>query len=639
MTRYAVERTTLAGGAPWVEVASITATDSVFYTAAAPTPADSVPFRFRITAVGSSPAEFWRSAEDTALSLPNPQFNVTFRVNMKQQMRVGELFPSAGHVVTVRGEFNDWLTSSNPDTLRDPDGDSIYVKSVRIPGGRSYQYNHWLNGQQGERFESMNARMLALAMADTILPVVFFEDDPPPTPVLFQVNMSVKMREGTFRPDFGDVVRVRGNFEDWDTSPPLSDPDADSVYTGTLGIRGPLTIQYKFFKTLRGGLDWESSIPNRTFQVPVETPSVIPVSYFDNDSGATGPPPLAWSAGLSSDTTVALSWQANQIPGHLYYAVYRDAQATRENPPILIATTPNTTVTDPDPPAGPVVYWVTSNSIFNSLQITAPTLVNIAAASQYTQSAGWNLVSVPVAAPFMSVSQLFPGLVSQAFAYQGSYQPVDPLSVGPGYWVKRAGAQTVAIGGAGVPAASVAVQSGWNLVGSIGLPVDAASVSSIPPGLVVSQFFSYTSQSGYAPADTIRPWRGYWVKATNSGQLVIGSTPSPEGRVRIVPITELPPPPPGEERTERAAEVPAEFALEQNYPNPFNPVTTITFAIPHQADRGDLLGRPVATLVDDTRAPGVYSVPFDASSLASGTYLYRLTAGAFTATRRMVVVK
>lgn len=94
--------------------------------------------------------------------------------------------------------------------------------------------------------------------------------------------------------------------------------------------------------------------------------------------------------------------------------------------------------------------------------------------------------------------------------------------------------------------------------------------------------------------------------------------------------------------------LPAEFTLGQNYPNPFNPVTTITFAVPGTSARTlhatslqvfDVLGRPVATLVDDTRAPGIYSVTFDASHLASGVYLYRLTMDGFTATRRMMLLK
>jgi hypothetical protein len=83
--------------------------------------------------------------------------------------------------------------------------------------------------------------------------------------------------------------------------------------------------------------------------------------------------------------------------------------------------------------------------------------------------------------------------------------------------------------------------------------------------------------------------------------------------------------------------------LFQNDPNPFNPVTTIEFQLP-RAGRVtlvvyDLLGREVARLVDGTEESGFKSITFDASSLASGIYLYRLRAGDFSQTRTMAVVK
>jgi hypothetical protein len=89
--------------------------------------------------------------------------------------------------------------------------------------------------------------------------------------------------------------------------------------------------------------------------------------------------------------------------------------------------------------------------------------------------------------------------------------------------------------------------------------------------------------------------------------------------------------------------VAGEFRLNQNYPNPFNPSTTITYIIPEQSDvRLDVInisGQRVATLVDENRHAGEHSVTFDAGGLASGVYLYRLQAGPFTKTARMVLVK
>jgi len=89
--------------------------------------------------------------------------------------------------------------------------------------------------------------------------------------------------------------------------------------------------------------------------------------------------------------------------------------------------------------------------------------------------------------------------------------------------------------------------------------------------------------------------------------------------------------------------VPAQFALHQNYPNPFNPTTTISYELAQAAAVRlvvfDLFGRAVKTLVQATQSAGRYSVPFEAGDLASGTYFYRIEAGAFSQTRQLVLLK
>jgi len=89
--------------------------------------------------------------------------------------------------------------------------------------------------------------------------------------------------------------------------------------------------------------------------------------------------------------------------------------------------------------------------------------------------------------------------------------------------------------------------------------------------------------------------------------------------------------------------VPDEFALSQNYPNPFNPSTTIRYELPH-ASRVSLkvyntLGQEVATLVNETKSAGVYTVQFDAANLASGVYFYRLQAGDFVEVMKLVLLR
>jgi photosystem II stability/assembly factor-like uncharacterized protein len=89
--------------------------------------------------------------------------------------------------------------------------------------------------------------------------------------------------------------------------------------------------------------------------------------------------------------------------------------------------------------------------------------------------------------------------------------------------------------------------------------------------------------------------------------------------------------------------VPVEFTLAQNYPNPFNPSTTISFTLPSRSFVSlkvfDLLGREVATLVNENKNAGACSVRYDASTLTSGVYFYRLLAGSFIETKKLLLLK
>ena len=83
--------------------------------------------------------------------------------------------------------------------------------------------------------------------------------------------------------------------------------------------------------------------------------------------------------------------------------------------------------------------------------------------------------------------------------------------------------------------------------------------------------------------------------------------------------------------------------LSQNYPNPFNPSTTIKYSIPKNSlvtlKVYDVLGREVKTLVNEYKTAGDYNADFNASHLASGIYFYRITAGKYTAVRKMQLLK
>ena len=90
-------------------------------------------------------------------------------------------------------------------------------------------------------------------------------------------------------------------------------------------------------------------------------------------------------------------------------------------------------------------------------------------------------------------------------------------------------------------------------------------------------------------------------------------------------------------------ELPKEFALYQNYPNPFNPSTTIKFDLPKDENVTlmvyNLLGQHIATLANERRPAGRYSIQWNAQGIASGVYIYRIKAGDFVGTRKLVVLK
>ena len=89
--------------------------------------------------------------------------------------------------------------------------------------------------------------------------------------------------------------------------------------------------------------------------------------------------------------------------------------------------------------------------------------------------------------------------------------------------------------------------------------------------------------------------------------------------------------------------LPTEYALYQNYPNPFNPVTTIRYSVPFRENVTllvyDILGSQVRTLVKEIKEAGEHDVSFYSEGLSSGIYFYKLTAGDFSETKKLQIVK
>jgi hypothetical protein len=89
--------------------------------------------------------------------------------------------------------------------------------------------------------------------------------------------------------------------------------------------------------------------------------------------------------------------------------------------------------------------------------------------------------------------------------------------------------------------------------------------------------------------------------------------------------------------------IPTEYSLSQNYPNPFNPTTKLKFALPKTVLTKliiyDLLGREVETIINKELEAGYYEVEFNANQFSTGIYLYKIQAGDFLQTKKMILMK
>lgn len=327
-------------------------------------------------------------------------------------------------------------------------------------------------------------------------------------------------------------------------------------------------------------------------------------------------------------------------------------------------------------------YWIKSSAYYTQdiIGIERDTLT-------IPVDRGWNLIgsiSTQIDTSEVFVTPSVPGLcVSNFFDYDNGYVVAARIYPGRGYWVRasQAGSFFMHVTGPAKPAATPAGRSieelnsitirdagggsqtlyfGADATGEIA--VSMYTMPPVPPqgsfdarfesaggGTMVQTHPSEVSEAIELPI-TIRSsaypltvtWKvnaaevAYELRASED----VVQTLTGEGTLRI-----------GNDAVNRlslrvvggSSALPKEYALLQNYPNPFNPVTVIRFEVPSSKfvtlKVYDLLGREVATLVNEAKQPGTYDVTFDATNLPSGVYFYRLTAGEFVATRKLVLLR
>ncbi|HEV8537370.1 MAG TPA: T9SS type A sorting domain-containing protein, partial [Bacteroidota bacterium] len=140
-----------------------------------------------------------------------------------------------------------------------------------------------------------------------------------------------------------------------------------------------------------------------------------------------------------------------------------------------------------------------------------------------TVAASWNMVSTPLYITDDQTQEVFSGAVSPAYFYtEAGYQLQDSIVEGRGYWLKFAMDQTVEITGEPIVNDTIDLISGWNMIGSNSDAVSTGSIASIPQGIVAPTLFGFEN-GVYTMTDSIYPAKGYWVKTTQAGQLILSS--------------------------------------------------------------------------------------------------------------------
>ncbi len=140
-------------------------------------------------------------------------------------------------------------------------------------------------------------------------------------------------------------------------------------------------------------------------------------------------------------------------------------------------------------------------------------------ARSYPVSSGWNMISIPLEPVSKLKIDLFPTASSSAYAYGSGYIEKDALECGIGYWLKFNSTQQITITGLPFAADTIDLTVGWNLIGSFSDSISVSLLATDPDGILTSSFYGY--ENGYKIVDVLNPMRGYWIKATSPGKLIL----------------------------------------------------------------------------------------------------------------------
>ncbi|RJP64326.1 MAG: T9SS C-terminal target domain-containing protein [Ignavibacteriales bacterium] len=471
----------------------------------------------------------------------------------------------------------------------------------------------------------------------------------PTIPVTFQVNLSVQEGLGNFTPGT-DVCVVRGSFQtaagdasDWSgTMFTTTDPDNDKVYTVTANLptaNAGTAYEYKFV-IIKGGTDNWESVSNRTFTLTAPS-QTLDVAFF-NDVAVIGKEiSVTFSCNMEFEIVSGRfnpSTDVMTVRGSFNGWSGDDVMAANPTNPNYYELTKNYTVAEGETWNYKYAYnlgaggtdWegdpnktytftaddLAANSAFiertyNNLDLN--TVINQPCVVKFQVNVD-NAVSSVTGQPFAAIESVVICGAVQPLKWPGGGWP--DTDVDKVIFLKDDGTNGDKVAGDKIWTADVTFKqytglriqykygANWGLPSNTGANDNESSVGT-------DHFINLVPSS--SAVEVLNQWS------------VMGDTEITNTGVERLPIN------------------PTKYELTQNFPNPFNPTTSIRFSV---LETGlvtlkiyNTLGQEIATLVNETKAPGVYNVDFDASNLTSGTYIYKVTAGKFTSSKKMMLVK
>lgn len=488
--------------------------------------------------------------------------------------------------------------------------------------------------------------------------------------VRFRVNMKVKILEGAFRPDLGDIVRLAGNCSNpqWgDSRDTLRDlAPLDSVYEKTIALPPDSNTQYKFLKTLRSGSDWEGG-DNKTYRTGTGA-QTLPLVFFDNDSVVSVPVSgnVTWRVDMRA--MVSIGWFVAATDSVQVRGGFNGWNGTAMT---LSATTGLYQVTLPYTGSS---FDRVDNKFFMKLD-------SVGAAGRFP-GFGTNKDGVQYDHPSTrgdgNRQQILPGtsgnITSDANYFSNIHRFGLMLNVadtsrvtlrvnmGPAtryidpfvpasdtlylQWQDQAWSfNQVANGGTTSSARLRLTRNGpTDSVWSVSFRVKGRSHH----GLMYNYSYKHVGGGGVDEGGGLgvqNPYRSRYIGTTAPNVFPATYTAPLDAWQKNSPmpaenapygITDV-------RENEGVKGIPTAYSLNQNYPNPFNPSTRITYSIPENAKVMlkvfNLLGQEVAELVNQEQTKGNYIALFEANKLSSGVYFYTLEAGKFSETRKMLLMK